>query len=366
VLFFSGGSALTAVSRALADCTHNSIHLITPFDSGGSSAPLREAFGMIGVGDLRSRMVALADPSRQGVGAACALLNYRLPTVGDAAELRNRLDAIVAGDDPLALELSSAFKRAACDSVRVAVEALPPEFDVRGACVGNLVVTGAYLGSGRDIESALARLSELLGVRGTVRPLGDIHMHLAADLADGSRVVGQHRLTGRPEDAAPIVDIEVVRGLDDPTPAKPEAAPEALELIRAADLLCYPVGSFYTSVVANLLPRGVGRAIADHNGPAVYVPNNAADPEQRTMTIADSVEALIRVLRRDAGEETPARDLVSAVLVDPREQAYARPRKLEAIRALGVEVLEVELVGQVGEAAIDARRLADVLVSLAA
>ena len=37
VLFFSGGTALRDVSRRLKRYTHNSIHLITPFDSGGSS-----------------------------------------------------------------------------------------------------------------------------------------------------------------------------------------------------------------------------------------------------------------------------------------------------------------------------------------
>ena len=52
VLFFSGGSALRKTSRVLTEYTHNSVHLVTPFDSGGSSALLREAFGMLSVGDL--------------------------------------------------------------------------------------------------------------------------------------------------------------------------------------------------------------------------------------------------------------------------------------------------------------------------
>src|SRR5690606_4221563 len=44
VLFFSGGTALRKTSRVLTEFTHNSVHLITPFDSGGSSAKLRDAF----------------------------------------------------------------------------------------------------------------------------------------------------------------------------------------------------------------------------------------------------------------------------------------------------------------------------------
>ena len=46
LLFFSGGTALRELSEVLVEYTHNSIHLITPFDSGGSSAVLRRAFAM--------------------------------------------------------------------------------------------------------------------------------------------------------------------------------------------------------------------------------------------------------------------------------------------------------------------------------
>ena len=38
LLFFSGGSALRELAEILVEYTHNSIHCITPFDSGGSSA----------------------------------------------------------------------------------------------------------------------------------------------------------------------------------------------------------------------------------------------------------------------------------------------------------------------------------------
>lgn len=61
IVFFSGGSALRPLSRVLKRYTHNSTHLITPFDSGGSSAEIRKAFHMLSIGDLRSRLVALAE-----------------------------------------------------------------------------------------------------------------------------------------------------------------------------------------------------------------------------------------------------------------------------------------------------------------
>ena len=54
ILFFSGGSAIRDLSSVLKNYTHNSVHLITPFDSGGSSAELRRAFDIVSVGDLRN------------------------------------------------------------------------------------------------------------------------------------------------------------------------------------------------------------------------------------------------------------------------------------------------------------------------
>ena len=55
----SGGTAFNDTARVLKHLTHHSAHLLTPFDSGGSSAILRTSFDMPAVGDLRSRIMAL-------------------------------------------------------------------------------------------------------------------------------------------------------------------------------------------------------------------------------------------------------------------------------------------------------------------
>ena len=78
ILFFSGGSALNPLCRVLVRYTHNSTHLITPFDSGGSSAALRKAFNMPAVGDLRNRMMALADRTVQGNPEVSRLFRHPL------------------------------------------------------------------------------------------------------------------------------------------------------------------------------------------------------------------------------------------------------------------------------------------------
>jgi len=62
-LFFSGGSALRGLSRELVERRVTSRHIVTPFDAGGSSAELRRVLRMPAVGDLRNRLLSLADPT---------------------------------------------------------------------------------------------------------------------------------------------------------------------------------------------------------------------------------------------------------------------------------------------------------------
>ncbi|MFW5735662.1 MAG: 2-phospho-L-lactate transferase CofD family protein, partial [Oceanidesulfovibrio sp.] len=100
VLFFSGGTALRDFSRRLVRYTHNSIHIITPFDSGGSSAELRRAFNMIAVGDVRNRLMALSDRLPGADPAIFNLFAYRLPKDESQETLREMLYAMRDGKDP--------------------------------------------------------------------------------------------------------------------------------------------------------------------------------------------------------------------------------------------------------------------------
>src|SRR3954466_10320020 len=87
ILFLSGGSALRPLCRVLKQYTHNSVHLITAFDSGGSSAKLRQSFAMPAIGDLRNRIVALADESVRGNPQIYRLFAHRLPGASSRAQL---------------------------------------------------------------------------------------------------------------------------------------------------------------------------------------------------------------------------------------------------------------------------------------
>ncbi len=364
LLFFSGGTALRDLARTLKHYTHNSVHVITPFDSGGSSAFLRAAFGMPSVGDLRNRLLALADNSLHGNPAVQELLAHRLTTCEGPAQ--RDLDNMISGRHALVEPLPSPMRRIVRTHLRVFDERMPPGFDLRGASIGNLVLAGGWLHHEGDLDSVLYLFSKLVEARGLVLPVVEESLHLVAVLDDGQCLLGQHQLTGKEVAVieSPVADLYLTRNLESPQRATVDASTRALEAIGGADLVCYPMGSFFSSLIATLLPQGVGRAIRQAGVPKVYVPNTGHDPEQLGLSVASSVARLLATLRLDAGPEAPVSELLDFVVVDSQSGDYASVLDLELLRQLGVSVVDVPLVSADSRPGLDADRLARVLLSL--
>jgi len=160
ILFFSGGSALAGLSRALIDYTYNSIHIVTPFDSGGSSAELRKAFDMLAVGDLRNRLMALADQSVQGNPAVYKLFSHRLPRGMEEQELIDLLDSMIDGFHPLVSSITDPMRKIIRNHLGYFRQEAPDGFDLRGASVGNLILTGGYINNDRHIDPVIFLFSE--------------------------------------------------------------------------------------------------------------------------------------------------------------------------------------------------------------
>lgn len=318
LLFFSGGSALNGIARRLKRYTFNSIHLITPFDSGGSSQQLRLAFDMPAVGDLRSRLMALADESVLGQPDIFALFSHRLPKEGTPEALRAEVEQLRRSRHPLIAAIAKPMRQLIRTQIDSFAAAAGADFDYRNASIGNLILAGGYLGQGRALEPVLFMMSKMVDVRGTVRAIVDENLHLAVRLQDGRLVLGQRALTGKevaPLDS-PIRELFLIDGLETGSPVEVTLPKRNRRLIEQADVICYPPGSLYSSVVANLLPVGVGRAVARAMVPKVYLPSLGPDPEAMGHSLADQVGAILAPMLRDAGGQVTARALMSHVLCD--------------------------------------------------
>ncbi len=365
ILFFSGGTALKRVSKHLINYTHNSIHIITAFDSGGSSAKIRDCFGILGIGDLRNRLMALADQSVKGNPGVYRLFSYRLSGDGENEELHKKLCHIADGNDSLVDGIPVSLREIICNHLHYFLSVMPDNFDLRGANIGNLILAGGYMNNHNNIETALYLFSRLAEVRGIVKPVTTASLHLAAEMENGEMLTGQHVITDKahPLFRKAIKKIFLTESPDSAIPARIGISREIESLIKGAELICYPMGSFYTSILANFLPEGIGRAVAANYCPKVYVPNTLADPEQRDMNLVEAVETVISYLKQGA-EGKNVREFLNFIIIDSVRGRYPYALNLEQIENMGIGIIDTQLITQDSFPFIDPVYLNNILLSL--
>lgn len=364
VLFFSGGTAINKFSRIFKSYTHNSIHLMTPFDSGGSSAELRKAFSMPAIGDLRSRLMALADESIHGMPDVYALFTYRLHKSLDQEVLISELQAMVKNDHVLINAISEPMRQLICTQLSFFVEHMPNDFDLRGASIGNLILAGGYLNNAKHIEPIIFLFSKLVAVCGTVKLIVNDNFHLVAELENEEVVIGQHKMTGKETCpiSNPIKDLYLSKSINSVEPVTTKINDKNSRLIQSADLIVYPPGSFYSSIVANLLPLGVCESIEQNRGPKVYVPNLGCDPESIGMTTQQTIERLLSFLTRHNGVIEPSQ-VLTHVLLDNKVQCYNGAIDTDKFQQLGIQIIQADLISEKSAPYYDPQKLTHALLS---
>jgi uncharacterized cofD-like protein len=242
VVVIGGGHGCSRSLSALRLIEVDRTAIVTVADDGGSSGRLRRDHDVVGLGDLRMALLALA-----GGDAAPAEAAPATSTIAALAQRR--------------------FERG----------------ELAGHSLGNLLLLGLIEESGGDLIAALEAFARLVAAAGRVLPATVVPVTLAAETASGP-VAGQVAV-------ATATRIRSVRLMPDDAPA----APGVLEALRAADLVLLGPGSLYTSILPNLLVGGVAEALRDTTARVVLVGNLREQPgETEGMDLADHVEALLQ------------------------------------------------------------------------
>lgn len=373
ILFFSGGSALKGFSEVLTDYTHNSIHLVTPFDSGGSSAELRRAFAMPAVGDLRARLLSLADDSVTGHPEVAALFSHRLAAQGlegaaAKAALEQSLQALVSAKHPLLKAIAEPMRSLIQSYIAAFYKHMPKDFNLAGASVGNLILTGGYLIHDRSLDPIAFLFGQLIKTRGTVRTTTDANLQLEVLLESGRTIIGQHCFTGK-ETAqidSPIKAIKLSGEADDiDTLDASKVCKETRKLIDSAELLVFPPGSFYSSVIANLLPKGVDKALAKNPSPKVYVPSLGTDLETLGMTLVDQVQVLNAHLSGTLEPLSAKRSSIDFLLFDSQLLSVSADQIETLSDEMGIQIIDLDLAPENADThRYDDVKLAEALLGL--
>jgi uncharacterized cofD-like protein len=309
IVMFGGGSGSRDITIALSRMGWDVTRVVPAWDSGGSSKALREALGILALGDIRQALMTLA----HGEGRLSAVVRYfnaRLSESTDPAALRAEFAFYARGAHPLLGAMPPEVRRAILDDLRVFEAAIGPDFDFCRGSIGNFALAGACLAHGRDINRAIGIVRELCGIEGHVWPsTTDDTVELVAELRDGRTLQRQDvvtRLSG--EEAR--TGIARVR-LHDAAGRAPQANRAVLEAVAGADLVLFGPGSFYTSTLAHLAVDGIAAALADRSQrpgqPTVLVGNILECPETQGRSVADQLAAL----RRDGGPRLLTHALVN-------------------------------------------------------
>ena len=237
IVVIGGGTGLSVALRGLKEFTSHLTAIVTVADDGGSSGRLRRDLGVLPPGDFRNCLVALADV------------------------------------EPL-MEMLFQYR----------FNAGSPDLD--GHSFGNLFIVAMSEVTG-DFERALREASRVLAVRGQVLPSTLENVTLCAELGEAGMVQGESKVS---QSRVPIERVFL-------QPKNPAAYPEAVKAIHEADMVVVGPGSLFTSVLPNLLVRGVADALINSNAIKVYVCNVATQPgETDGFRISDHLDALLRHL----------------------------------------------------------------------
>src|SRR5215813_6433247 len=206
--------------------------LVTVSDAGGSSGRLRRELGMLPPGDVRNCLVAVSEDEN----LISKLFQYRFSSSGD----------------------------------------------LEGHNFGNLFLAALTAMTG-DFAVAVKQASEILATRGHILPATSANVQLEAIMDDGSHVLGETRITASQRR---IVELQTI-------PAHPEPLPQTLEAIARADVITIGPGSLFTSLVTNLLVRGIPEAIAASHAVRVFICNLMTEAnESVNMTASDHIRAI--------------------------------------------------------------------------
>lgn len=173
---------------------------------------------------------------------------------GHSGELRTEFSVPAVGDGRQCLAVLAADQKAA------------DHFDSRddkGRSFGNMDLVNLIQKYG-TISKAFVEAGKQLRCRGIVIPATDAVTHIAAELTDGSTIVGEWQIVER----HPVVPIRRVH-LE---PAA-DAHADAVRALRQADVIIVTPGNFYTAVISALLPNGMADAVRQSHARLIYVIN---------------------------------------------------------------------------------------------
>jgi uncharacterized cofD-like protein len=309
IVTIGGGHGLSHLIFGLKEYTSNITAIVTVADSGGSSGRLREEFNIVAPGDIRNCLVALAD--------APALM-------GDLFQFRFSQDS-----------------------------------ELKGHNFGNLFLTAMDQITEGDFEKAVKETSKVLAIRGKVVPSTVSNVHLIAEYEDGTKTEGEAKI---PNVHSRIKHLFLTDEEANPTN-------DALSAIEEADIIILGPGSLYTSVIPNLIIKGMSETIAKSSAFKIYVCNVMTQQgETDRYTASEHVRAIVDHARKDVIDvcliNNNVKILEEALARYQEENSYPVIPDADKIRDMGYKIFATDLLGVTDYVRHDSQKLNKSLIKI--
>lgn len=287
IVVIGGGTGLSVLLRGLKYEPVHITAIVTVADDGGSSGRLRAEMDMPPPGDIRNVLTALADTE---------------PLMEKVMQYRFSAGTGLAGHN-----------------------------------LGNLLLAAMNEITG-DFVTAVKALSGVLAVRGDVLPASTQSIQLVAEMTDGTLVAGESQI--------PLAGKKIKRVFLEPSDAAP--LNEALLAIADADAILIGPGSLYTSIIPNLLVRGLFSAVSRSTAPKIYICNVMTQPGE---TDGFAASHHVQAMYQHVGEAFLDTIIVNSAklplhVLEKYAEKGAKPVRcdLKQLRQLGLQIVAKPLV----------------------
>ncbi len=280
VVVIGGGSGTNFLSEVIKILGWETIDIITPFDDGGRTGLIKDYIVtkngkiFIAIGDLTKKLVKKVtdSPSIQEV-METKVVGSKTLVEQLARKIQNMYEK-GAPKNPDMRKRFGVFSGQLYNLARIFDEAQKPGryfegFNINGHSVRHLIYLACFLknyDARRDnfseaVDSANKEFSDLLGLSENLTYLSTVDKdlgYLIAKIKGEDQIIESQK--GITQNTKPIEWVDIS------SKERPNANEEViaqLNALKAGDKLVLGPGSFYTSLICNLLPKGMVKAIVD-------------------------------------------------------------------------------------------------------
>ncbi len=237
IVVIGGGTGLNTVLKGLKNYTENITAVVTGYDTSRSNFSGRKSSKM--AEDIKESIIALAK---------------------NETEMRNIIECNFSKDSENPLTF------------------------------GDMYVTEMQR-INHDLSKSIERAKDVFNITGTVLPVTSDSYEICADYTGGHSVQGKENIYETMCNVNDRIDRVYL------SPSNVKTSSEVITAIKEADAIVIGPGSLYTSIIPNLLVKGVSRAIKESSAFTVYISNIMTQPEETcNFSLSDHIKAIKRHL----------------------------------------------------------------------